>query len=154
MITIRTATLTDAGHLIEFQKKMAFETEGISLDHDTLAAGVHAVFEDPAKGTYYVAEENNIVVGCLMTTYEWSEWRCGTVLWIQSVYIDARLRGKGVYKKMYEHIQQIVLSDSRYRGIRLYVDRNNQAAQRVYEILGMNGSHYQVFEWMQDENAG
>ena len=83
-----------------------------------------------------------------MTTYEWSDWRNGTVLWIQSVYIDKAWRGKGIYKKMYEHIQMIVTKSDDLKGIRLYVDRTNKAAQQVYEKLGMNGEHYQVFEWM------
>jgi ribosomal protein S18 acetylase RimI-like enzyme len=127
---------------------MAQETESIQLDFHTVTNGVHAVFEDATKGSYYVAVENDTVVGSLMTTYEWSDWRCGTVIWIQSVYIIPTHRGQGVYKKMYEHIQSLITPESGYRGIRLYVDKTNLAAQKVYEKLGMNGEHYQVFEWM------
>lgn len=148
MLTVREAVRSDVPHLIRFQQNMASETEGLILDAQILERGVLALFDDSAKGKYYIAEENNQVMGCLMTTYEWSDWRCGTVLWIQSVYIDKTHRGKGVYRKMYEHIQQLVTPASGYRGIRLYVDRTNTDAQKVYETLGMNGSHYQVFEWM------
>jgi len=145
---IREATRSDIPSIIDFQLKMALETENLTLDISTLTKGVCQLFEDPAKGRYYVAEENKQVVGCLMTTYEWSDWRCGTVLWIQSVYIDANYRGKGVYKKLYDHIQQMVLADLELRGIRLYVDKTNQTAQSVYEKLDMNGEHYQMYEWM------
>ncbi len=148
MITIRSAVPDDAIFIIEFQQKMAQETEGILLDFHTVTNGVHTVFTDATKGAYYVAVDGDTVVGSLMTTHEWSEWRCGTVIWIQSVYIIPTHRGQGVFKKMYQHIQSLVTPGSGYRGIRLYVDKTNHRAQRVYEKLGMNGEHYQVFEWM------
>lgn len=148
MIIVRTAIPDDALYIIDFQLKMASETENLALDFHTVTDGVHAVFKDASKGCYYVAEEDNQVVGSLMITYEWSDWRCGTVLWIQSVYIKPEYRGKGIYKAMYTHIQGLVTPQSGYRGIRLYVDKTNRAAQRVYERLGMNGEHYQVYEWM------
>lgn len=148
MIVIRPATLEDSKYIISFQQKMALETENVVLDPVMVAKGLRHLFEDSAKGIYYVAEENNEVIGCMMTTFEWSEWKCGNVLWIQSVYIASSHRGKGVFKKMYEYIQSMVTPDSGYRGIRLYVDKTNLAAQKVYEKLGMNGEHYQVYEWM------
>jgi len=148
MITVRPAIPDDAIFIIEFQQKMAMETENVALDFHTVTKGVHSVFEDATKGAYYVAVDDDSVVGSLMTTYEWSDWRDGTVIWIQSVYINPAHRGQGVYKKMYEYIQSLVTLESGYRGIRLYVDKTNLAAQKVYENLGMNGEHYQVFEWM------
>jgi GNAT superfamily N-acetyltransferase len=148
MITVRPAALNDIKTLVEFQQNMAMETENVSLDAHILTKGMNILFEDPSKGKYYVAEENGIIVGCLMTTYEWSEWRCGNVLWIQSVYITKSHRGMGVYKKMYEFIKALVTPESGYRGIRLYVDKTNLEAQKVYEKLGMNGEHYLLYEWM------
>jgi len=148
MITVRPATLDDAITIIDFQLNMAMETESLALDYHTVTRGVHAVFEDSTKGSYYVAVDGEKVIGSLMTTYEWSDWRCGTVIWIQSVYISPEYRGQGVYKNLYQYIQQLVTPESGYRGIRLYVDKTNLPAQRVYEKLGMNGEHYQVYEWM------
>jgi ribosomal protein S18 acetylase RimI-like enzyme len=148
MISIRPATQRDSTYIIDFQQQMAQETEKVKLDAEILAEGLKRLFDDPSKGKYYVAEDNGEVIGCLMTTFEWSEWRCGNVLWIQSVYIKPSHRSKGVFRKMYEHIKSMVTPESEYRGIRLYVDRTNAAAQKVYEKLGMNGEHYQVYEWM------
>jgi ribosomal protein S18 acetylase RimI-like enzyme len=148
MIIIRPATIEDSTCIIGFQQQMALETENVKLDASVLAEGLKRLFDDPAKGKYYVAEDNGEVIGCLMTTFEWSEWRCGNVLWIQSVYIKTSHRSKGVFRKMYEHIKNMVTPESEYRGIRLYVDKTNAAAQKVYEKLGMNGEHYQVYEWM------
>jgi RimJ/RimL family protein N-acetyltransferase len=145
---IREAAAKDILTIIDFQKKMAWETEKVTLDTAILSKGVENLFADISRGKYYVVEENSVVVGSLMTTYEWSEWRNGNVLWIQSVYIVESHRGKGIYKKLYGHIQQLVANSPDLKGIRLYVDKTNKAAQQVYEKLGMNGEHYQVFEWM------
>lgn len=145
---IREGAVKDIPTIIDFQKKMAWETEQVKLDPAILTEGVKNLFADVNRGKYYVAEENGVVVGSLMTTYEWSDWRNGTVLWIQSVYIIESHRGKGIYKQLYEYIQSIVNKSPDLRGIRLYVDKTNKSAQKVYEKLGMNGEHYQVFEWM------
>lgn len=144
----REATEADIPSLLDFQLKMALETENITLDISSLTMGVHRLFKDTTKGRYYVAEENGEVVGCLMTTYEWSDWRNGTVLWIQSVYVAKEYRGKGVYKEMYSYIRELVDNDHDLKGIRLYVDKTNLQAQKTYAQIGMNGEHYTVYEWM------
>lgn len=145
---VREARITDMPSLLDFQLKMALETENVQLEIQPLTQGMTRLLKDPGKGKYYVAEESGEIVGCLMTTFEWSEWRCGIILWIQSVYVAAPWRKKGVFKKMYQHVQQLVSDDPDLKGIRLYVDKTNAVAQKVYSGLGMNGEHYTVFEWM------
>ena len=145
---IRAAYHEDTGAIIEFQVRMARETEGMELDLPTVTRGVQAVFDDPTKGQYWVAESKGQVVGSLLTTYEWSDWRNGTVIWIQSVYVPPELRGSGIYRRLYEHLRERVLASPDLRGIRLYVDRRNTTAQRVYERLGMSREHYEMFEWL------
>lgn len=147
---IREANSKDIPSLLDFQLKMALETENITLEISSLTLGVNKLFKDPTKGRYYVAESNDDVIGCLMTTYEWSDWRNGTVLWVQSVYVAKDHRGKGVYQKLYSYVKQIVNDDPDLKGVRLYVDKSNKTAQQVYSTLGMNGEHYQVFEWMKE----
>ncbi|HUP58871.1 MAG TPA: GNAT family N-acetyltransferase [Thermoanaerobaculia bacterium] len=144
----RDATPADADAIIEFQLAMARETEDLALDRDILTRGVHAVFADPSHGRYYVAEANGEVVASLMITYEWSDWRNGTVWWIQSVYVVPAFRRRGVYAGLYAHVRGLVASEPAIRGIRLYVDNRNVGAQEVYARLGMEGEHYRVFEWM------
>ena len=145
---IRLARPEDTDAIVDFQVRMARETEGMELDLPTVTRGVRAVFEDPSKGQYWVAESDGRVIGSLMTTYEWSDWRNGTVLWIQSVYVLPELRGSGIYRRMYEHLRERVLASPDLMGIRLYVDRRNTAAQGVYERLGMSREHYEMFEWL------
>lgn len=147
-ITIRPGLLFDIPVIAEFQCKMAFETENMKLDPPTVDLGVSAVFDDPAKGKYWLAEVDGNVVGCLLTVPEWSDWRNGTVLWIHSVYVHPDFRKHGVYRKLYSHLKKMVEDSRDLRGLRLYVDKTNAKAQAVYETLGMSGEHYHLYEWM------
>ena len=149
MIVIRDAIKSDINSIVEFQINMAEETENLLLHEDVILPGVKAVFEDHHKGRYFVAEYENDIAGSLLITYEWSDWRNGTILWIQSVYVKNEYRSKGVFKALYNHIQGILSANpDLYKGVRLYVDKSNVAAQKVYNAVGMNGEHYQLFEAM------
>ena len=145
---VREAAKDDLNKIVEFQLSMANETEGIQLDKITVAKGVMAVINDNTKGQYYIAEINGTVVSSLLTTYEWSDWRNGTILWIQSVYVMPECRRIGVYRNMYSHIKNIVQKNNNLNGIRLYADKSNFAAHKTYLKLGMNQDHYLTFEWL------
>jgi GNAT superfamily N-acetyltransferase len=147
MINIRKAKPADAGAIITFQKAMAMETEGLGLNDETIRDGVKAVFDDNGKGEYYVAEDEGKVVASLMITYEWSDWRNANVWWFQSVYVIPEYRRKGIFRMMYDYVrsegEKVGIA-----GLRLYVESENHRAQKTYEAMGMNGSHYKTFEWM------
>lgn len=147
-MVIRQATLNDHKTLVDFQLAMAHETEGIELHRPTVEKGVAAVLNNSTKGNYYVAEINGQVVSSLLTTFEWSDWRNGTILWIQSVYVMPDFRRKGIYSKMYAYLIEEVEQSDNLNGIRLYADKTNVPAQKTYEKLGMNQDHYVTFEWM------
>ena len=147
-MNIRIATTADAPELVEFNQAMALETEGKQLDIHILSRGVAAVFEDEKKGFYVVAEDGNRVVGCLLITFEWSDWRNGWFWWIQSVYVRPEVRGKSVYSKLYAFVKERAANEADVRGFRLYVDRENEHAKRVYEKLGMELSNYLPYEEM------
>lgn len=147
-IKIRPGLLFDIQVIAEYQVKMAWETEKLKLDPATVEKGVTAVFDDPSKGKYWLAESGGVVVGCLLTVPEWSDWRNGTVLWIHSVYVHEAHRYEGVYRKLYQHLKEMVEASSDLRGLRLYVDKSNERAQKVYEALGMSGEHYHLYEWL------
>jgi len=149
-IEIRKALITDLDAIVRFQVEMAWETEQIKLNINTVIKGVEAVLNNQNLGNYWVAVVMNDLVGSLLTTYEWSDWRNGTVLWIQSVYVDRQFRKQGVYGMLYSHVKSLVATDQKLKGIRLYVDESNNGAQEVYVRLGMNGEHYRVFEWMKE----
>jgi ribosomal protein S18 acetylase RimI-like enzyme len=143
---IRQATAADAPVLIEFNCAMALETERKQLLPEVIGAGVRALLANPAAGFYVVAEAGQHVAGALLITKEWSDWRNGSFWWIQSVYVRPEFRRQGVYKTLYRHVQGMAAKDPGVCGFRLYVERENTRAQSTYTSLGMQETHYRVFE--------
>jgi len=149
--SIRDATAADAATIADYNSRMAEETEGRTLDPGAIGPGVAAVLADPAKGCYWVAELEQKIVGQLMVTYEWSDWRNAAIWWIQSVYIPGEYRRRGVFTALYRHVESMAAAEPDVCGLRLYVDNDNHRAQRTYESLGMAKTGYQVMESMPGE---
>jgi GNAT superfamily N-acetyltransferase len=148
---IRSAEQVDTDTIVDFQIAMAAETEDLHLDRATVQQGVNAVLEDESKGQYWVVravvDGADQIIGGLLITFEWSDWRNAQMVWIQSVYVVPVCRRQGVFRGLLRHIQDLVASRGDWCGVRLYVDNGNEKAQAVYNNLGMNGDHYRVFEW-------
>ena len=144
-ISIRPATLDDLGTIIDFSARLAAESEGIDLDREVLAAGIGSALEDSSRARYFLAETAGEVAGQLMITYEWSDWRNGMFIWIQSVYVRAENRRKGVFKALYNHVIELASSPG-YCGVRLYVHDGNTSARETYLRLGMVEPGYTVLE--------
>jgi GNAT superfamily N-acetyltransferase len=147
MILIRKAKPSDAASIVDFQLRMALETENIELIPEIVTKGVDAVFQDQSKGQYYVADSGGKIVASLLITYEWSDWRNCNVWWIQSVFVIPEFRRNGIFRKMYSYIKQLA-EEQDIAGLRLYVETKNSGAQKTYEALGMNSEHYAFYEWM------
>ena len=145
-ISIRVAVAADAEVIARSNAAMAEETEQRRLDQSTLLAGVRGLLQDPGKGVYYLAEHGGRVVGQLMLTYEWSDWRNGMFWWIQSVYVAPDLRRKGVYRALHRHVEAAARRTPGVCGIRLYVESENAVAQNAYHQLGMVRTGYLMFE--------
>lgn len=144
-VEVRFARPDEAVTIADFNVRLALESEGLALDPPTVRAGVEALLADPSKGVYLVAEAGGRLVGQLMLTVEWSDWRNGPVYWLQSVYVAADARGSGVFRALWER----ALATARgagARAVRLYVDEHNRDAQEVYRRIGMRDSGYRVFE--------
>ena len=146
-LTIRAAVADDRDRIVLFNQAMARETEGRELDRKTLTRGVEALLKDPTRGRYFVAAKGEEIVGQVMITTEWSDWRNGQVWWLQSVYVSKRYRREGVYRRLHEHVREAA-TEEKVIGIRLYVERDNVPAQQTYEALGMVASQYLMFEEM------
>lgn len=145
-IAIRRAVPTDADFIARGNVAMALEAEHKRLDPDTVRAGVQAVLDDPGKGRYFVAEADGRVVGQLMITFEWSDWRNGIFWWIQSVYVLPDARRRGVFQALFAHLDCLARADRTVCGIRLYVERENDRAQAAYRRCGMSDAGYDVME--------
>jgi ribosomal protein S18 acetylase RimI-like enzyme len=143
---VRKATIEDAEQIAEFNQFLAEETEHRTLEGKALLQGVKAILNDTAKGVYFLAEENGTIVGQLMITYEWSDWRNGNFWWIQSVYVRKEFRELGVFRTLYEYVQESAKKRKDVCGFRLYVERENERAQTVYEKMGMKRAVYEMFE--------
>ncbi len=143
---IRLGKIEDLETLVEYNLLLALETEGLKLDEEKVREGVKRCLIDYSKGVYYVYEEDNKVIGQLMHTKEWSDWRNGEFWWVMSVYVHKNYRKKGVFKSLYEHLKKLAKEDKEVCGLRLYVEFNNEKAQNTYEKLGMSKSHYYIFE--------
>ena len=145
-LTVRDALPEDAAVLVAYNSAMAEETEGKSLDPDKIGPGVASLLADSRRGRYWVAESGGAVVGQIMVTYEWSDWRNGNLWWIQSVYVHPDWRRKGVFSALYHHVESLASADPDAIGLRLYVEENNTRAQRTYAALGMVKPRYLVME--------
>lgn len=146
MILIRYANKNDAATIARFNFAMAMETEDKPLNLDIVERGVENAFENNKHGFYLLAESDGVQVGQLMVTKEWSDWRNGEFWWIQSVYVHPDFRGKGIYKKLYNEVKSLAESNGNICGIRLYVEKENKRAQKVYSKLGMSETDYLMYE--------
>jgi ribosomal protein S18 acetylase RimI-like enzyme len=145
-LTLRRAGPGDAAVIAEFNQRLAQESEGKTLDPAVLAAGVAACLADPHKARYFLAEEDGAVLGQIMLTTEWSDWRNGWVWWIQSVYVRQEARRRGVFRALFRHVHEAARAAPEVVALRLYVERDNHAAQQTYHRLGMERTGYLVLE--------
>jgi GNAT superfamily N-acetyltransferase len=143
---IRKARPADAAIVAEFNRNLAWETEKLRLNSTSVDRGVRALLKDTAKGTYFVAEQDGEVIGQLLITYEWSDWRNGNFWWIQSVYVAQEFRQAGVFRALFEHVEKLARLRRDVCGLRLYVEKNNGRAHQAYARLGMNHTHYEIYE--------
>lgn len=145
-ITFRTATPDDIDVITHFNLRLAAETEDKSLPADTVRRGVERGLKLAPEIQYFVAEVESQVVGQVMLTREWSDWRNGWAVWIQSVYVHKDHRGQGIFGRLFEHVRQIVEQQPDIIMIRLYVEQDNETAIRTYEKLGFENPGYRVME--------
>jgi len=145
-IRVRAANADDVEFIVSSNQAMAAETEDVGLDPAVLKRGIEYLMAHAQEGLYLVAEQGDARVGTLMITYEWSDWRNGRFWWIQSVYVPAGYRRRGIYRAMHEAVRQLAGQDPQACGLRLYVEQENRIAQQTYADMGMTETHYRIYE--------
>jgi GNAT superfamily N-acetyltransferase len=145
-LKIRKAVLKDVDIIAGFNMRAAKETENMDVDPDTAVRGAKAIIKDPHKGFYLVAEMKGEIAGQLMVTNEWSDWRNLNFLWVQSVYVREDYRKQGIFAALFHHLKEMARYRKDVAGLRLYVEKNNETAQMVYESLGMHKPGYEIYE--------
>lgn len=145
--TIRAATINDAETIVEFNCRLAAESEDKRLNPETVRLGVHALLSDARRCRYFLACTGaGRIAGQLMHTFEWSDWRNGDIWWLQSVYVDPEFRRQGIFRKLSQHLEQLAESSPGVVGLRLYVENENHHAQATYQSLGFTEPGYRVME--------
>ncbi|GAA0351782.1 GNAT family N-acetyltransferase [Bowmanella denitrificans] len=145
-ILLRQAVASDLEALTQFNQAMALETENKTLDENTLRQGVNGILRHPQFGFYLVAEKGGEIVGSLAVTYEWSDWRNSLFWWIQSVYVLPAHRRQGIYSALYTKAKALAAEQGNVCGFRLYVEKDNLAAQATYQHLGMQECQYFMYQ--------
>jgi GNAT superfamily N-acetyltransferase len=145
-VSIRNARLDDLPLIVDFNDRLAEESEGKKLDRAILSKGVQRALASPEMCRYFMAEVNGEVVGQTMITFELTDWRDGVLWWLQSVYVRPEFRKMGVFKALFQHIATLAKQSEDVRGLRLYVEQGNARAHRVYEQMGMQPGGYLVYE--------
>ncbi len=162
-LRIREAVPADGERIVAFNCLLAEETEGVQLDVATVTGGVAALLADATKGRYFVAElinsvgqpntgdptsfaQTSRIVGQVLITYEWSDWRNGQVWWVQSVYVEESVRQQGVFRRLFAHLHGLVQQDPNVVGLRLYVEEHNTQAQETYRRVGFSIAPYQLMQ--------
>ena len=153
-LLIRDAWLNDLAKIVEFNRRLADETESKELDLDVLSRGVLRALTDPDRLRYWVADQSGEVVGQCGITREWSDWRCGWIWWFQSVYVVETSRGQGVFRALYRHVHAAARAEPDVIGLRLYVEEENSRAQSTYRAMGMEAGGYHVYEELWRERFG
>lgn len=146
-IHIRYGEEMDASILGGFQLQMAEETEEMQLMEETVVDGVLQLIRDRNKGFYLVAEnELRDLVGCLIITYEWSDWRNGWIWWIGSLFVEKAYRKQGIFRLLLDRVLELA-GPQEVRAVRLYMDKENEAARAAYIRSGFKASNYEVLEF-------
>lgn len=150
-LSVRSGTPLDAQVVVDFNLRLAAESEGLQLPRAVVERGVERALSDASLARYFIAEESSSqglrIVGQTMVTYEWSDWRDGLIWWIQSVYVAPEARERGVFKALHERVREEARAAGAV-GLRLYVLDANARAREVYRRRGMDDSHYRVLEEM------
>ncbi|WP_397570311.1 GNAT family N-acetyltransferase [Schlesneria sp. T3-172] len=152
-IRIRVAVAEDCDVISEFNKRLAHETENKSLSHDQITRGVRTLLENPQHGRYFVAQIGGEIIGQLMHTREWSDWRNGEIWWLQSVYVLPEFRRRGVFRRLFQYLEELARQTPGVIGLRLYAEEHNAAALNVYATLGLTHAGYVVLERFFERNG-
>jgi GNAT superfamily N-acetyltransferase len=147
-VEVRGAVADDWATIVDFNCRLAEESEGLLLDRETVTAGVKALLADKSRGRYLVACAGQEIVGQLMHTREWSDWRNGDLWWLQSVYVAPAWRRQGIFRSLFEYLAEEARTQTNPRvvGLRLYVEKHNSSAEQVYLNLGLQDAGYHVLE--------
>lgn len=143
---IRSARISDAEIIAGFNLAHAKEVEkGVILNKRDTLKGVWAVIKNRNLGFYLVAEGKGQVIGVVLVTMEWSDWRNKFYWWLGSVYVAPDMRGRGIFRALYSKVRQLAKEANVY-SLKLYTASDNRRAHKVYNSVGMKEQGVKVFQ--------
>lgn len=145
MTLIRKATIHDLESITKNNISLALETENRKMDASTVQNGIKAVFLDPRKGFYLIAENDNNIIGQIFITEEWSDWRNANIWWMHRIYVQETWRNKGVFTSLIQKIKHMADEEGIY-VLRLYAFNKNEKAIKIHKKLGFDNSPFVILE--------
>ena len=135
---VKNMTTEDISTFISFQKIMAKETEGVNLDDSSIAGALEYLINDDSYGKAFMAKlgPNGVSVGTCYINYGYDVLSNKFTIWVQSVFVHPEYRKKGIFSKIFNHLELVARQLNASR-ISLFVDFSNLPAQKVYEKMGM-----------------
>lgn len=106
MISIRKGTESDIVQAISLIKELAIyekapdEVEVTPTEMLAWGFGSNKIFD------FFVAEENNIIIGMALYYYKYSTWK-GKCLFLEDIIVTESQRGKGIGKLLFDKIIEV-----------------------------------------------
>lgn len=104
------------------------------IDLDKIRKTFEELLSIPEKGTIYVIEVQNAIIGYAILINYWSNEYGGNLLFLDEVYIDQRYRNRGIGRKLIRLIIEQYKASS--KTLQLEVAPPNLGAQKFYEKFG------------------
>jgi len=141
---VRLALNEDAPIIASNNIALAKESENHSLDPEIALKGVMILLNQAEKGFYLVAEQQENVVGQVMVTFEWSDWRARNIWWLQSIYVTPQYRRQGVMRTLISAVSSMAAKQD-VLELKLYVHVDNHSAIKAYQHIPLQKLPYTLF---------
>lgn len=128
---------------LEAMAELLFELFTLESDfkpqREKQLAALRSILEHPDRGRVFVARENGAVTGMANAQIGISTAEGGPVLILEDVIVAAGHRGRGLGRRLVEHVLHWAASEGMSR-VTLLADKDNAAALKFYERLGFDES--------------
>jgi ribosomal protein S18 acetylase RimI-like enzyme len=138
MLTVRSAEPGDAAALAGLLRELdEFYGAAATAPNDAKAQQINsALFADPPLACALLACDGPSLAGMAAYSFLWPAARATKSLYLKELYVPASCRGRGVGTLLMTHILKVA-ADNDCSRVEWTTDRENTAAQRFYEQLGL-----------------
>jgi GNAT superfamily N-acetyltransferase len=105
-IEIRKGTATDIPFALNLVKELAAYEKAPNEVEVTVQEMTDWGFGSNNQFDFYVATENNIIIGLALYYYKYSTWK-GKCLFLEDIIVTESQRGKGIGKLLFDKVVQV-----------------------------------------------